>query len=59
MKVKVKRWHGVAVWKWEIVDEDVSQIVDFVILTKSIVADAVAFTVNKRLLTILLTIIVC
>lgn len=52
MKVKVKRWHGVAVWKWEIVDEDVSQIVDFVILTKSIVADAVAFTVNKRLLTI-------
>jgi hypothetical protein len=24
MKVKVKRWHGVAVWKWEIVDEDVS-----------------------------------
>lgn len=27
MKVKVKRWHGVAVWKWEIVDEDVSQFV--------------------------------
>ena len=24
MKVKVKRWHGVAVWKWEIIDEDVS-----------------------------------
>ncbi len=23
MKVKIKKWHGVAIWKWEI-DEDVS-----------------------------------
>lgn len=23
MKVRIKRWHGVAIWKWEI-DEDVS-----------------------------------
>ena len=22
MKVKIKRWHGIAIWKWEI-DEDV------------------------------------
>ena len=27
MKVKVRRWHGVAVWKWEIVDEDVSILI--------------------------------
>jgi anaphase-promoting complex subunit 11 len=25
MKVKIKRWHGVATWKWEI-DEDVCGI---------------------------------
>jgi hypothetical protein len=25
MKVKIKKWNGVAVWKWGI-DEDVSQI---------------------------------
>jgi hypothetical protein len=25
MKVKIKKWNGVAVWKWEI-DEEVSQI---------------------------------
>jgi hypothetical protein len=26
MKVKIKKWNGVAVWKWEI-DEEVSQII--------------------------------
>jgi hypothetical protein len=22
MKVRVKRWHGVAIWKWDIADEE-------------------------------------
>jgi hypothetical protein len=24
MKVKIKRWHGVAIWKWDIADEEVN-----------------------------------
>jgi Anaphase-promoting complex subunit 11 RING-H2 finger len=41
MRVKVKRWHGVAVWKWEIVDEDVSEILNFVSVTKWIIVAAI------------------
>jgi len=26
MKVKIKRWHGVAIWKWDIADEEVNFI---------------------------------
>ncbi len=33
MKVTIKRWHGVAIWKWEI-DEDVS-VYDFNFCTLS------------------------
>ena len=31
MKVRIKRWHGVAVWKWEI-DEEVRYLYVFLIL---------------------------
>ena len=30
MKVKIKRWHGVMIWKWEI-DEDVCIFDQFVV----------------------------